>query len=402
MSGAPGSRRSRAQVGWLARTGRYLRLVATLGLAAALAGVSPARADGPVVRAVLFFLPSCGHCEKVMAVDLPPLVAEHGDALQIAVIDVSLEVGATLYDAAVRRFDLAGRRGVPALIVGDTVLVGSVEIPERLPALVDELLAAGGTDWPDIPGLAEALAAAATASPASSALPAATAAPSPAASQAAVARSPDPAIIGPARTAGPGPLVAGTGPLDRLARDPLGNGLALVVLAGMIAVLAVAATAALRSGAALVAERPSALIVPLALAGLGVAAYLAFVETTSVEAVCGPVGDCNAVQQSEYARLFGLVPIGVLGVVGYVAILVAWILGTRGAPTAARAARILLLAALFAGTAFSTYLTLLEPFVIGATCAWCLTSAALMTLSLVVAVRLTPGRRSAAAGAAAP
>ncbi len=30
------------------------------------------------------------------------------------------------------------------------------------------------------------------------------------------------------------------------------------------------------------------------------------------------------------------------------------------------------------GLAFSTYLTFLEPFVIGATCAWCLTSAVCM------------------------
>jgi uncharacterized membrane protein len=31
---------------------------------------------------------------------------------------------------------------------------------------------------------------------------------------------------------------------------------------------------------------------------------------------------------------------------------------------------------------FSIYLTFLEPFVIGATCAWCLTSALIMTLLL--------------------
>jgi uncharacterized membrane protein len=34
------------------------------------------------------------------------------------------------------------------------------------------------------------------------------------------------------------------------------------------------------------------------------------------------------------------------------------------------------------GTLFSVYLTFLEPFVLGATCAWCLTSAVLQTLLL--------------------
>jgi uncharacterized membrane protein/glutaredoxin len=379
--------------------GRVLQLLAAVCLAAVLAGGGVARADAPVVRAVLFFLPSCGHCEKVMTVDLPPLVAAHGDALQIAIVDISLEQGAALYEAAVTRYGLADRRGVPTLVVGDKALVGSVEIPERFPALVAELLAAGGTDWPDIPGLAEAMAAAATAAPATSPAPAAaTTAPSPAAVRPAPTGSAEPAGAIPAATAAPGAVEPG--PLDRLARDPLGNGLALVVLAGMVVVLAVAVAKAWRSGAALVAEPPPALIVPLALVGLGVAAYLAFVETASVEAVCGPVGDCNTVQQSEYATMFGLVPIGVLGVAGYAAILGAWTLGTRGAPGIARAGRIMLLAMLFAGTGFSIYLTFLEPFVIGATCAWCVTSAILMTASLAVAVRVIPARRSAASAAA--
>ena len=38
------------------------------------------------------------------------------------------------------------------------------------------------------------------------------------------------------------------------------------------------------------------------------------------------------------------------------------------------------------GVLFSIYLTYLEPFVIGAVCAWCLTSAVVMTLLLLVSV----------------
>jgi uncharacterized membrane protein len=38
-----------------------------------------------------------------------------------------------------------------------------------------------------------------------------------------------------------------------------------------------------------------------------------------------------------------------------------------------------------AGVAFSIYLTFLEPFVIGATCLWCINSAVIMTLILVAA-----------------
>jgi len=38
------------------------------------------------------------------------------------------------------------------------------------------------------------------------------------------------------------------------------------------------------------------------------------------------------------------------------------------------------------GTLFSIYLTFLEPFVIGATCAWCLSSAIIMTLLIWLAL----------------
>jgi uncharacterized membrane protein len=44
------------------------------------------------------------------------------------------------------------------------------------------------------------------------------------------------------------------------------------------------------------------------------------------------------------------------------------------------------------GTLFSIYLTFLEPFVIGATCAWCLTSAVLM--AALLALTATPGKRA--------
>ena len=365
------------------------RLLVAGALLAILAGAAPVRADEPVVRAVLFYSPTCPHCEQVITVDLPPLVQEHGDQLQIVLVDVSQQQGATLYEAAVVQYHLEDRVGVPTLIVAETALVGSAEIPERFPALVDELLAAGGVDWPDVPGLAEAMAPASPA-PATSADPAPAGSASPAPSAAAAPTAP----------ASPAP-VAGSGPLDRLARDPAGNALALVVLAGMLVVLAWAAVAAWRAGAGLVARPPSAVIPLLALVGLGVAAYLAFVETTATEAVCGPIGDCNTVQQSEYARLFGLVPIGFLGVAGYAAILVAWVAGTRAAPGVARAARLALLAMAFAGTAFSVYLTFLEPFVIGATCAWCVTSAVLMTVLLAVAVRSMAAPRGSAQPTAA-
>jgi uncharacterized membrane protein len=111
---------------------------------------------------------------------------------------------------------------------------------------------------------------------------------------------------------------------------------------------------------------------------------------TEVEAICGPVGDCNTVQQSEYARVFGVLPIGVMGVVGYVMILLAWVFRHLADKRLAAYATLALLGMTTFGLLFSIYLTFLEPFIIGATCAWCLTSAIIMTA--LFWLNLAPGK----------
>jgi uncharacterized membrane protein len=178
----------------------------------------------------------------------------------------------------------------------------------------------------------------------------------------------------------------------RVLADPRGNGLAILVLAGMV-VAVVRSVVVLRRPAPTARKGIDWLTPLLGLLGLGVAAYLAHVEIGEVEAVCGPVGDCNTVQQSAYARLFGVLPIGVLGVLGFAAILVAWGVRRWGAGRASKWAAIALLAMTGLGTLFSIYLTFLEPFVIGATCLWCLSSAVIMTT--LHGLAHAPGRAAA-------
>jgi uncharacterized membrane protein len=169
-------------------------------------------------------------------------------------------------------------------------------------------------------------------------------------------------------------------PWQKFGQDPAGNSIAVVVLLGMlISVVAVLRAALKRST---LPRWPGWVVAMIILAGLGVAAYLSFVEVTQSEAICGPVGDCNTVQQSPYARLFGLIPIGILGVYGYAALGLGWMLRGRGSPAASAVVAIGLWLVALVGTLFSIYLTVLEPFVIGATCMWCVTSAVLMTLLL--------------------
>ena len=128
------------------------------------------------------------------------------------------------------------------------------------------------------------------------------------------------------------------------------------------------------------------LIPILSLIGLGVAIYLTFIETTNTKAVCGPVGDCNAVQASPYAKLFGVVPVGLLGAVGYIGILIAWFLGRTGRGRLARLVPVAIFGMALFGVLFSIYLTYIELYVIHAVCIWCLSSAVIMALVLILSV----------------
>lgn len=304
-----------------------------------LFGVHGVSAAPAVARAVLFYSPTCPHCHYVMDTVLPPLYKQYGEQLRIINVDVTTTDGQALYQTAIKTFALPDERiGVPALVFGTTVLVGSGEIPAQLPGLITAALAAGGNDWPVIAGIDPWLT--------------------------------NPAALAPEATVSP------------FQRDPVANTLALAILMFMVIS---AGYIAFTVRPPFERPRPSwhTWAIPLLLLlGMAVAAYLSFVEATGSDAVCGPVGDCNTVQQSPYARLFGLLPVGNLGLIGYVAMLGAWATLRFGSGKATYWAAIALPAMAFGGTLFSIYLTFLEPFVIGASCIWCLTSAIIMTVLL--------------------
>ena len=344
-------------------------------------------AQTAVVKAVLFYSPACPHCKKVMTKDLPWLVDKYGPQLEILAINKTIPEGRALYDAAVLRFNIPkNRRGVPTLIVGDVVLVGSREIPKKFPGLIRQFLAQGGVDWPDVPGLIQETPTPQPSPTETLTLPIDIATQQPSATAEATLVSVLPVITA---TMAPSPTsidealiaLASQPPSlrDKLMQDPIGNLLAIVVMMGMILAVILSFAVLPNISTAKNRTRLDVLIPLLALIGLGVAGYLTYVETTQVMAICGPVGDCNTVQQSPYARLFGFLPIGALGLAGYLAILAAWPAYYYRQDSWKNLASMALFAMTFFGTLFSIYLTFLEPFVIGATCAWCLSSSIIMT-----------------------
>lgn len=298
-------------------------------------------AQTSVVRAILFFSPTCPHCHEVMDNVLPPLFEQYGDQLKIVNIDITQVNGQALFGSALQTYGIPMEdAGVPLLIVGDHVLIGSYDIPSNFPGLIESFLAAGGIDWPDIPGLRE--------------------------------------LIDLDTPSTPAELTW----QQRFLQDPMGNTLSVLMLVLML--VAIARTIYVFSTRkARLASDPPAWVVPL-LSGVGivVASYLAFVESTDAAAICGPIGDCNTVQQSQYAVVFGVLPVGVLGLIGYAGIAALWVIQQYGPAEWKNNASLGIFLFSAIGVLFSLYLTFLEPFVIGATCMWCLTSALVMTVLL--------------------
>ena len=348
-----------------------------------------------VVRAVLIYSPTCPHCHYVINEVLPPLLTEYGDQLQILAIDATQPAGGAFFQSVLEYYQVPEeRRGVPFLIVGDTTLVGSVEIEEQFPAIIEEGLSSGGIDWPDVPGLDEFISAAGIqateeAETASEATPAPEGA------------SPGGEEAAPSQAAPPEGFRLDEAGIAEPPPDPVGMALAGTVLIGMIAALGYTA---LRIRGAhwnfwpeLDARRLGAMwpIPLLVVAGLIVASYLSYVEITQTEAICGPVGECNIVQSSPYARIAG-VPVAVLGLLSYLAIGLLWLAARVADDRRAEQAALALLGLATFGTLFSIYLTALEIFTIRAVCSWCLSSAVITTLLMLLAVAAATHRREAA------
>lgn len=323
------------------------------GLAFAVTPVHAQTADPPTVHALMFWKAGCGHCEETINIALPPIQNQFGAQLDLRLREiVTMQDVDNLYALASAYGIPKDQVGVPFLVLGETTLIRPDQIRERLPSLIDDALTRGGADWPANPLLADFLRTASPASLPTSGLPA-------------VSDPTLPADIAPART------------------QSNGFTLAIVIMVSMgIALLYSIFSFAAGKTFSLPAWMDW-LIPALIVMGIGVAAYLSYVETQSVEAICGPVGDCNTVQQSRYARLFDFLPVGVFGLLGYLGLSAAWLV-RKILPKFAKPADIAFFGMTFFAVLFSLYLTYLEPFVIGAVCIWCLSSAVIATLLLLI------------------
>ncbi|NOZ48662.1 MAG: vitamin K epoxide reductase family protein [Chloroflexi bacterium] len=128
-------------------------------------------------------------------------------------------------------------------------------------------------------------------------------------------------------------------------------------------------------------------LLTLNLIGIAIAGYLSWVKLTNTEAVCGGVGNCHAVQNSEFSYLLGI-PVAYLGLIWYVGLFLVQWLGPRWPSLWRDWGELTVFTLSFVGLLFSMYLTYTELFIIHAICPWCVASLGILILMTYVSGRV--------------
>ncbi|MFZ2098281.1 MAG: vitamin K epoxide reductase family protein [Anaerolineales bacterium] len=312
---------------------------------------APAQSEQPMVHAVLFYSNRCPYCEQVLTGILPTAQKKYQSQLSVLLVELATSKDVDNLYALAASFGLSKEQvTVPFMVIDRTVLVGVDDINSKLTDLIDHYLFLGGVDFPNIPLLSNMLT--------------------------------------------QGVQFNSSALYQQLVSQPaLGSnniGLALawltMVLMGISLIYSIAMILRAFQGKSLRELKiwMNFAIPLLSMIGLGAAIYLSYVEITHTRALCGLFGDCNAVQSSPYARLFGILPIGLVGVFGYTAILAIWLWQRFRVDAIAKTAGPIMYGMALFGTLFSIYLTYLEIFVIHAVCMWCLSSTAIITALMLL------------------
>ncbi len=387
--------------------------------------------SSPQAKGIFFFKPDCPQCERLQRDILPDIKKQFGDQISILSLNTTHKKGGQLYLNAIVDLGIPFSQSLPIVIFGDQFWSDPAEITSQLPTKVSSWLNGSGSEWPAVSGL-------------KSFLNSVDHLPESEIKQFFVSANPgtlqfilsdmgekfkhDPlgngygvvvlismifvvgysvflfvrsssleidffsqwlililSILGIAVTwqlAEVDLLVQSQKPFWSTFESQL----AILVLAGMVTAFGFSLWALFGSTARKIAFWQRWMIPLLLAIGFAAAGYLTYVDASNAEAVCGAVGDCNTVQQSEYSSLFGIISVGVLGLLGHLLLLITWGLGQFGPIKWQGRFRLLLWGILQIGVCFFIFLTFLEPFVIGATCFWCITTAMAMTLQLFVSL----------------
>jgi uncharacterized membrane protein len=127
------------------------------------------------------------------------------------------------------------------------------------------------------------------------------------------------------------------------------------------------------------------IVAALALAGIFISLYLTLYKLGMIGELSCTIGSCETVNTSKWSRFLGL-PVAAWGLLFYADVFLLSILGTLRRFEDLPVISIMLVAQAAIGVLFSAWLTYLELGVIHAICIWCVTSAVIVTLILLVGI----------------
>ncbi|MDA1280703.1 MAG: vitamin K epoxide reductase family protein [Chloroflexi bacterium] len=125
------------------------------------------------------------------------------------------------------------------------------------------------------------------------------------------------------------------------------------------------------------------LVAFIGLTGLAVTTYLTSNAIAHSEVACS-VGGCNTVLSSKWAKILGI-PVSAFGMATYATIMLGSLHAFQS-PTNDLRGRMIVADTAGIGVLASIYLTVIEFFVIRATCPYCLTSAALVLVAASIVI----------------
>ncbi|HEV7388253.1 MAG TPA: vitamin K epoxide reductase family protein [Gemmatimonadaceae bacterium] len=125
------------------------------------------------------------------------------------------------------------------------------------------------------------------------------------------------------------------------------------------------------------------IVAALALAGIFISLYLTLYKLGIIGELSCSIGSCETVNTSTWSRFLGL-PVAAWGLLFYIDVFAVALIGTFPRFEDEPVLSVILVAEAAIGVLFSAWLTYLELAVIHAICIWCVTSAVIVTLILVV------------------
>ena len=127
------------------------------------------------------------------------------------------------------------------------------------------------------------------------------------------------------------------------------------------------------------------IVAALALAGIFISLYLTLYKLGIIGELSCSVGSCETVNTSRWATFLGL-PVAAWGLLFYLDVFGVALVGTMPRFETSAVISLILVVESAIGVAFSAWLTYLELAVIHAICIWCVTSAVIVLLILLVAI----------------